>query len=95
MSEFADWVRRETGLRFSDYQSLHEWSIRETDVFWSMLGRWLNISWVKAPSATRCDPSVPISDQRWWPGGLINYVDRVRDMGRGREATCAVIGVSQ
>jgi acetoacetyl-CoA synthetase len=95
MSEFSDWVRRETGLNISDYQSLHEWSIRDTDLFWSMLGRWLKISWVREPSATRREPQATILDQRWWPGGLINYVDRVRDMGRGREATRAIIGVSQ
>ena len=35
VTRFARWVAAREGLDFSDYQSLHKWSIEASDRFWS------------------------------------------------------------
>jgi len=95
IAAFAEFVEDTVGRRFRDYESLHEWSVNERERFWELFSRWSDVPWRQPPTSTLADESAPMWNERWWPNACINYVDRVRQMGRGHEGEVAVVGISQ
>lgn len=95
LHDFLAFVEQTSGQVFSSYRSLHAWSIADVGRFWNLFAQWTGISWVQEPSAIIKDPASPMWETQWWPGGRLNYVDQIREMGRGHESEEAIIAVSQ
>ncbi len=68
---YQQWLNRERGLSFDDYDALWRWSTTDLDGFWQSLWDYYDL---KSPTphsavlAERCMPGA-----RWFPGAQINY----------------------
>ncbi|MDD5295714.1 MAG: acetoacetate--CoA ligase [Rhodocyclaceae bacterium] len=75
ITAFSDWLGRERGLRFKDYDALWQWSVTELEAFWGAIWDWFDI-----PSVTpreRVLGSAAMPGASWFPGVSINYVEQV------------------
>ncbi len=65
---------REAG--FSDYPSLHRWSVEEPDDFWGRLWRFCEIRASRAPSAILTEGE-RLQDAEWFTGARLNFADNL------------------
>ena len=75
IEEFTDWLERERGLTFRDFEDLHRWSVDEADAFWRSV--WI-FDGVQSPE----EPGVALSHDTmpgavWFPGAKVNYARQV------------------
>ena len=65
-----------TGRRFSDYQSLHAWSVTEPETFWSILWDFCDL-----PERMVGQPVVEMRDEmpgaRWFPHARLNFAKQL------------------
>ena len=73
LTRYLAWLEAERGLRFADYESLWQWSVREIEAFWASVWDFCGIK------AHR--PYVRVLDRRtmpgarWFEGALLNYAE--------------------
>ena len=48
LTPFGDWLERERGLRFADYDALWRWSVDDLEGFWSAIWDYFAIPAAKA-----------------------------------------------
>lgn len=70
-----DWLRRERGVDFADYQSLWEWSVEELEAFWGSLWEYFDISASSSPDEILSDRKMP--GARWFSGAQLNYAEQI------------------
>ncbi|KUI21942.1 acetoacetyl-CoA synthetase [Mycobacterium sp. GA-1285] len=73
VTDFAQFVRRRTGLDHPDYQSLWRWSIDDPDGFWAALWDYFDLG--DRPEKVLASEEMP--GAQWFPGVQVNYVDQV------------------
>jgi acetoacetyl-CoA synthetase len=56
-----------------DYQSLHSWSVREPEAFWSAVAQWYDVRFTTPYDRVLADPAMP--GARWFPGATLNYAE--------------------
>jgi acetoacetyl-CoA synthetase len=75
LTAFTQWLARERGREFTDYESLWRWSTTEPQEFWAaaweFLGLRLHSPWKQVMSAD------PMPHTRWFIGAELNFVDQV------------------
>ena len=75
MTAFTDWLERQRGRRFADYESLWRWSTEQPQEFWTaaweFLGLRIRRPWTQVMSAD------PMPHTRWFVGAELNFVDQV------------------
>ena len=75
LTAFTEWLAREQGRAFTDYESLWRWSITEPQEFWAaaweFLGLRVHRPWTQVMSAD------PMPHTRWFVGAELNFVDQV------------------
>src|SRR6266496_2767667 len=59
---------------YSDFASLHRWSVEDLDGFWRAVDRDLGLVW-RRPYQRVLDSSRGIAWTTWWLGGRMNYVE--------------------
>jgi acetoacetyl-CoA synthetase len=74
LAHFSAWLKKERGLEFSDYASLHAWSTRDPNAFWLALWAYFEIS-PDTPPKTACQGDMP--GTLWFDGTRVNYAERV------------------
>jgi acetoacetyl-CoA synthetase len=72
---YTQWLARERGLVFADYDALHVWSTTELDAFWQSVWDYLEIHSPTPHSAVLIDKGMP--DCTWFPGATVNYTEQV------------------
>ena len=72
---YQDWLARERGLRFADYDALWRWSVTELDAFWQSMWDYLDIASPTAHTAVLARNVMP--GAQWFPGARINYAGHV------------------
>jgi len=75
VTHFIDWLARERGLRFADYEALWRWSVDDLEGFWGALWDWLAIPSATPRGQALADARMP--GAQWFPGVELNYVDQV------------------
>lgn len=82
LTAFTDWLNREQGRAFADYESLWRWSTDEPQDFWAAAWEFLALRaqhpWKQVMSAD------PMPHTRWFVGAELNFADQVfahRDLG--------------
>jgi len=75
MWHFINWVNSKFGTSFEDYFDLHQWSITESDKFWTSLFDYFNIIHVGKYSSIRSADQMP--GIRWYDGVLLNYAEHL------------------
>ena len=53
MTAFTDWLSQRTGVTFSDYDTLHRWSIEHLEVFWEAYLEYTGMI-TQAPAMHKC-----------------------------------------
>jgi acetoacetyl-CoA synthetase len=93
LSDFADHVVALGGPACSDYAELLDWSLGEPGPFWAAVASWQCIRWHDDPSATLVGGTMP--DVTWFPGGTLNYGERMLAWATEQPDDTAIIELSQ
>jgi acetoacetyl-CoA synthetase len=91
ITAFTDWLRRETGRSFDDYESLRQWSVADLPGFWAAVWEYFEVA-ASAPYQQVLTAD-PMPRQRWFTGARLNYAEHVLRPDRG--ARPAVIGLAE
>ena len=93
LADFADHVVALGGPACSDYIELLDWSLGELGPFWAAVASWQCIRWHDEPSASLVHGSM--SDVTWFPGGTLNYAERMLAWATEQPDDTAIIELSQ
>jgi acetoacetyl-CoA synthetase len=75
VTAFMQWLARERGLSFEDYDALWRWSVDDLDAFWSAIWDWAGIVSDTPHGQALADAAMP--GARWFTGAQLNYVAQV------------------
>jgi acetoacetyl-CoA synthetase len=75
VTAFTDWLRRERGLTFSDYESLWAWSTQDLEAFWRALWDYHGVVAAQPPQRMLAQARMP--GAVWCPGARLNLVDQI------------------
>jgi acetoacetyl-CoA synthetase len=75
ITAFLDWLARERGLAFADYESLWRWSVDDLEGFWSAVWQYFDIRASVKYERVLGARSMPGAE--WFPGARLNIVDQV------------------
>ncbi|MGH3337549.1 MAG: acetyl-coenzyme A synthetase N-terminal domain-containing protein, partial [Propionibacteriaceae bacterium] len=84
VANFAQFVRERRGVFVDelDYPSLHAWSVRDLDAFWSAAAEFLGVRFHAQPIGTLASARMPGAE--WFPGSTLNYAEHALADGSGR-----------
>ena len=80
MAGFRRFVSLRTGRRFSDYKSLHAWSVAEAPRFWGMVSEYLKLKFqtLPLPGHEFLAPKKPgMRGGEWFPGAKLNFAQNL------------------
>jgi len=72
---YQDWLARERGLRFADYNALWRWSTTELDAFWQSIWDYFQLQSPTPHTAVLGRNAMP--GAVWFPGAQTNYAHQV------------------
>lgn len=72
---YQDWLARERGLRFADYDALWRWSTTDLDAFWQSIWDYFGLSSPTPHTAVLARNVMP--GAQWFPGAQVNYAQQV------------------
>ncbi len=72
---YQEWLARERGLRFADYDALWRWSTTELDAFWQSIWDWFELQSPTPHSAALARNVMP--GAQWFPGAQVNFAQQV------------------
>ena len=75
MRLYQDWLQRERGLAFADYDALWRWSVTELDAFWQSIWDYFDLQSPTPHSAALARNTLP--GAQWFPGAQVNYARQV------------------
>ena len=75
LTAFTDWLERERGLRFANYEALWRWSVDDLEGFWSAIWDYFAIPCATPRGRVLAEATMP--GARWFPGVTLNYVEQV------------------
>ena len=75
ITAFTEWLARERGRRFADYNALWRWSVEDLEGFWQALWDYFGIQ-SSAPH-TRVLGRRGMPGAEWFPGARLNYAQHV------------------
>ena len=84
LAKFARFARERRGVAVDelDYATLHAWSVRDLDGFWSAAAEFLGVRFQTGPTATLASATMPGAE--WFPGSTLNYAEHALAAGSGR-----------
>ena len=84
LARFARFAREHRGVSVAelDYSSLHAWSVRDPDAFWSVAAEFLGVRFHTLPAGTLASSRMPGAE--WFPGSTLNYAEHALTYGPGR-----------
>ncbi len=68
---YQDWLRRERGLAFADYDALWRWSVSDLDAFWQSVWDYFEVESPTPHRAVLARNAMPGAE--WFPGAQVNY----------------------
>ena len=72
---YQDWLARERGLRFDDYDALWRWSTTDLEAFWQSIWDCFDLR-SPTPHTAVLERNV-MPGARWFPGAQVNYAQQV------------------
>jgi len=72
---YQDWLQAERGLRFTDYQALWDWSVRDLPAFWQSVWDYFQLESPTPHRHVLAEDRMP--GARWFEGAQSNYVRQV------------------
>ena len=83
-ARYTEWLARERDLRFSHYDELYAWSIRELPAFWSSIADFFGVRFHEKPQTVLTEATMP--DAHWFVGATLNYVEPIFQSGNSGTA---------
>ena len=74
--KFRDYLNEEYGLSLSDYDSLYNWSISNTEDFWYSISVFTKIIF-NSKSNSIFDPGKSFLESKWFNGHTLNYAENL------------------
>jgi acetoacetyl-CoA synthetase len=93
IGRFLDWLERERGLQFADYDALWRWSVDDLDGFWSAVVEHLGVT-----SSTPMGPALAraaMPGARWFPGARLNWAEHALRLDGRRPEDVILVARSQ
>ncbi|ETK23534.1 MULTISPECIES: acetoacetate--CoA ligase [Pseudomonas] len=75
LTHYLDWLRRERGLRFADYQALWQWSVDKPEAFWQSIWDHFQVQASSPHLAVLGDRAMP--GAQWFPGARLNFAEHI------------------
>jgi acetoacetyl-CoA synthetase len=90
ITRYQEWLDRERGLRFADYDELWRWSVDDLEGFWRSIGDCFGIRFEVA--SDRVLDGLAMPGTKWFPGSRISYAEHIlRAAVGGRDADAVAI----
>jgi acetoacetyl-CoA synthetase len=94
LMRFMQSVVESGGLRFDDYDALHQWSTEYPADFWSLYAAYAGINFVRGPRQIVSDD--PLPEVRWFEGATLNYAEHLLYPASVKDANqTAIIAVTE
>ena len=75
ITAYQQWLERERGLRFADYDAMWEWSVSDLDAFWQSIWDFFDVQSPTPHRAVLEQERMP--GARWFAGAQVNYARQV------------------
>ncbi|MGB6597677.1 MAG: acetoacetate--CoA ligase, partial [Candidatus Acidiferrum sp.] len=75
LTRFAEWLGRERGLQFSNYEEMWQWSVSELEEFWQAIWDYFGVE--SSAQHTRVLGKRTMPGAEWFPGARLNYAQHV------------------
>ncbi len=75
VNQFMEWLKREWGLHFGDYDALWEWSVEDTKGFWKAIWEYFEVKSYTPYEYVHSDDPMP--DTQWFKGATLNYAEHI------------------
>ena len=72
---YQQWLERERGFRFADYDALWQWSVTDLDAFWQSIWDYFALHSPTPHTAVLAEDRMP--GARWFPGAQLNFARQV------------------
>ncbi|HEX7193805.1 MAG TPA: acetoacetate--CoA ligase [Chthoniobacterales bacterium] len=80
LKRFQRWLSLERGIELKDAGALFEWSIRESEAFWSAIAVFFGVRFHREPTSVLEHGRGP-AETRWFPGATLNYAEHLLRFG--------------
>jgi len=84
LTKFMTWLSKEKRLLFSDYSELREWSVKETETFWTYLCHYFDINFHSPFTSVLNGKKMP--HITWFDGATLNFAEHVFRMANENPA---------
>ncbi|MEA2757777.1 MAG: acetoacetyl-CoA synthetase [Methylobacteriaceae bacterium] len=75
MAHYMDWLAKERGLTFADYDALWRWSVGDLEAFWESICGYFDVRFHTPYERVLASRDMP--GARWFPGATLNYAEHV------------------
>ncbi|MES1148626.1 MAG: acetoacetate--CoA ligase, partial [Bradyrhizobium guangdongense] len=72
---YRNWLSKERGLNFRDYEDMRQWSVRDLDAFWQSIWDYFELTSPTPYQAVLTTRKMP--GAVWFPGASVNYARQV------------------
>jgi acetoacetyl-CoA synthetase len=71
---YTEWLARERGLQFADYEAMRQWSVTDLEAFWQSIWDYFE---VQSPTAHTRVLQGTMPHAKWFEGAQVNYAQQV------------------
>ena len=75
ITAYMQWLERQRGLRFADYDALWRWSVTDLEAFWASIWDYFDVK--AATPYQRVLGARTMPGAQWFAGARLNYVDQI------------------
>jgi acetoacetyl-CoA synthetase len=94
LTRFQAWLLAERQIWLKDARALYDWSIRESEAFWSAIADFFDVRFQTAASSILQRGQSPL-ETCWFPGATLNYAEHLlrfgSEKGRANKEETAVL----
>jgi acetoacetyl-CoA synthetase len=77
LTSFLEWLRRERGLDFGDYEALWNWSVTDLEGFWTAVADHLGLRADRGDGPVlTLGPDGGVAGARWFAGSRVSYAEQ-------------------
>jgi acetoacetyl-CoA synthetase len=80
LTRFQRWLSSERKLHLNDAGALYDWSVRESEAFWSAVADFFDVRFHRAADTVLHRDPDPLQT-RWFPGATLNYAEHLLRFG--------------
>jgi len=93
ITRYLEWLKRERGLTFVDYESLWHWSVTDVEAFWKSIWDFGGVIAHAPYQRVLSERRMP--GAKWFEGATLNYAEHALAHARDRGADSAIVCQSE